>query len=470
MKKHSFNKGLLVILILGIIFIFYLMFAVCMRYLPGITGETPDIIKYRLGHDGAILLFLTGAVLLYIYYHGSLRESNRRKWFASLILFAFVVSNIQIIIFGDFQGFYSDWNYGDFSKNYLDYYSKNMLYDTNYPPLAMLFYRVFNRLLPVSGDMQNAFSYMQFMIIVGSVITITFLILSWSKSATLALACIVTGPMLFAIQRLNIVIIAFIGTLIFFLFLDNQKYRWLSLLSLSIAINIKLYPIVYLFVLFKKKRYKDLTYTIIMSVALFFVPYICAMSLPTNSLLGTVDGNVLHRWLFTMLETNNQVFYTISLRSIMYRMSMLLGFTGVRDTTYIVVFLVYIAFTGLALVLSKSIEIDTILLGLMCIFIPSVTYWYVLIFLELPFLFLVKNNERDIRTSRLDIVNLVLLLSLMVSFYNMKVFVPNTYFRLLLVFFVNVIYVLKTQLCRHDVESFRFGYENPIRTVQDLET
>ena len=66
--------------------------------------------------------------------------------------------------------------------------------------------------------------------------------------------------MLFAFERANSIIVAFIGML-FFLALKESKNRVLKeigIISLAVASAIKIYPVVLFVLLLKEKKYKEL--------------------------------------------------------------------------------------------------------------------------------------------------------------------------------------------------------------------
>ena len=86
--------------------------------------------------------------------------------------------------------------------------------------------------------------------------------------------CVFSGSMLFAFERANSIIVAFIGML-FFLVLKDSKSKILKeigLISLAVASAIKLYPIVLFVLILKDKKYKDLLRGLIYSLMLFVLP------------------------------------------------------------------------------------------------------------------------------------------------------------------------------------------------------
>jgi len=86
--------------------------------------------------------------------------------------------------------------------------------------------------------------------------------------------CVFSGSMLFAFERANSIIVAFIGML-FFLGLKDSKsklFKEIGIISLAVASAIKLYPIVLFVLLLKDKKYKELIRGTLYSLLLFIVP------------------------------------------------------------------------------------------------------------------------------------------------------------------------------------------------------
>lgn len=86
--------------------------------------------------------------------------------------------------------------------------------------------------------------------------------------------CTLSGSMLFAFERANSIIVAFIGIMFFLAFKDSKSkvFKELAIISLAIASAIKIYPIVFFVMLLHDKKYKELLRGIVYSLLLFVVP------------------------------------------------------------------------------------------------------------------------------------------------------------------------------------------------------
>lgn len=83
-------------------------------------------------------------------------------------------------------------------------------------------------------------------------------------------------PFLYTVERGNIILLSFIGTLAFFVMKDSEK-RWVrdvGYLCLAFAAAIKIYPAIFGFVLVKEKRYKDALRLAIYGIVVFAVPFL----------------------------------------------------------------------------------------------------------------------------------------------------------------------------------------------------
>lgn len=83
-------------------------------------------------------------------------------------------------------------------------------------------------------------------------------------------------PFLFTVERGNIILLSFIGTLAFFAMKDSKK-KWVreaGYLCLAFAAAIKIYPAIFGLVLVKEKRYKEALRLAIYGIVVFVIPFI----------------------------------------------------------------------------------------------------------------------------------------------------------------------------------------------------
>jgi hypothetical protein len=83
-------------------------------------------------------------------------------------------------------------------------------------------------------------------------------------------------PFVFLLHRANVLIYCYMFVLLFLCNYQSSdtKKRELSLVALAAASAIKIYPLVFLALLFLKGRYKDILKTLLYFTALFFLPFL----------------------------------------------------------------------------------------------------------------------------------------------------------------------------------------------------
>lgn len=164
----------------------------------------------------------------------------------------------------------------------------------NYPPLCWFFFDICRLLsgdtkaLIESGDgsvaiiKQYQTPMMIWMIILMVCILLIYSLLSemWDYEKPLkqwaVLLLMLSVPFLYAVERGNIIILSFIGTLAFFVMKDSEK-RWvrdIGYLCLAFAAAIKIYPAIFGFVLIKEKKYKEALRLLVYGVIVFVVPFL----------------------------------------------------------------------------------------------------------------------------------------------------------------------------------------------------
>ena len=83
-------------------------------------------------------------------------------------------------------------------------------------------------------------------------------------------------PFMFLVERGNILILSFVGSLAFFVLKDSEKWwvRDIGYLCLAIAAAIKIYPAVFGFVLLREHKYKEACRLAFYGVMVFIIPFL----------------------------------------------------------------------------------------------------------------------------------------------------------------------------------------------------
>ncbi len=188
--------------------------------------------------------------------------------------------------------FFSDFLFNNASDWFMDFYNsirdaKDIhVYDKAkviYPPLVNVFYFLLSKLFLKSHVYQdfsnrflirnNAYSIGIYVLFISVVIYFLYKVI---KNKLFFVTTLFSMPFIYALQRGNIIIVCFLFLLIYIKYKDdfNEKKRLLADISISLACVIKIYPVLFLLILFIEKQYYRLFKIIIYTSLLFFVPFI----------------------------------------------------------------------------------------------------------------------------------------------------------------------------------------------------
>ena len=210
--------------------------------------------------------------------------------FAIELIVAWVVPSWSILdmplIFDSIDSFMDFINVGEFVSQMNPY---NHPHYSSYPPLALLFSKLFSFFIPydkhvmiVRDTVIGGLGYGLFAVSAITALLILFKIYCKRKSINLktyiiySIIILSSFPFLFLFIRGNNIIISLIFTVVFMLFYNSESKvkREMALISLAIASALKLYPIVFIVVLFRKKMFWGILRTAVYAVILFFIPFI----------------------------------------------------------------------------------------------------------------------------------------------------------------------------------------------------
>ena len=159
-----------------------------------------------------------------------------------------------------------------------------------YPPMANLIYLICSKFIPDTynrSDWFNRHSWMQypeavFFICLFSLIFILVLYNLFHESVSggrwtkflFSFFAIFNIPVLYMIERGNIIIFCFISLLVYAMTYNSQNrvHRELGLIALAFAFSLKLYPVIFGWFLLVDKRFKDAVRCAIYGVAMLILP------------------------------------------------------------------------------------------------------------------------------------------------------------------------------------------------------
>lgn len=311
----------------------------------------------------------------------------------------------------------------DINDTFMDFF-KSVIHGRNpyaeqviYPPLMNVMYLVIRHFIPIELIDQGAFvlrdsqigmmTYFIYSLVLLYMLAISFFSLykGTKFEKILVFSCILFSfPFIFCFERGNAILIALVFSMFFFMGYEseNKKIRYASYIALAIAAGIKIYPAIYGLLILKRKNKKDVLICLVIGIIVFFAPF----------LIMKDESRHVSAWINNMLYTNGlygQLGYGIrhNITAIFDAVGVWLGvnlnFAG--RVTLIIVFI-----TSLLLIfVDKKMEKwkQTLLLTLLIIFTPGMSYSYVLIFMIIP-LILFFDNNRDNNVNWLNIFRTIL--------------------------------------------------------------
>lgn len=266
--------------------------------------------------------------------------------------------------------------------------------NTSYPALACLVFKFFLQFVPIDIQQRNQVGYdfrtTQMTMIVFIIFILVLLwivayiirkksILSVEMQSLLILLCYLSMPFMFAIERGNLIILTFVCSFFFCEYYDSEnKYvKELAYFSLAFAASLKIYPAILGLLICKKGNGKDVFRLTIYGLVMFFVPFFYFDGINSVIMLikdlkitgsGKYTGLGMNVSLYNLCNTVAGIFdYSISHYMII--------------CIYVLVSLVLaIAFIKLNVKWKKQLA-----LIMFIILIPKTNYYYILIFLIIPF-------------------------------------------------------------------------------------
>lgn len=305
-----------------------------------------------------------------------------------------------------------------------------------YPPLANLFYYIVHAFIPENIFSLGAVSIRDSQI--GRILIILYMLITFflfylaigkmdkksndNMRMILFLTILFSEPMLYTIERANLIIVALIFMMLFCAYYEskNNILKHFAFLSLAIAASIKIYPAVLGLLLLRDRRWKDSFICIIYGILVFFLPFIffggfknvvLMLNNITNcgsSMLANGEG-----WKLSILSICN--YFSV-------------WFTGtIGSYATLSTFLKLICFIGGCIILLfvdynekwKLYMVPT----LMMVMLPDFSYIYSAIFLVIPLLYYLNT---DASFKKFDIVYIVLFLLVMLPLVekNLDIFIP----------------------------------------------
>lgn len=234
-----------------------------------------------------------------------LSKLDSRKTYAGILLISFALWLLCVLIFGresqfmylfiqaghdKFDDFYYSVGSAVQHNPYTSVIAENQ--DHAYPPLAYLIYNMFRGFIDTNivyslfnfSDLKSINSLSICLWVLYGIFVITMFLLlikslkcSKINAVLVAIAIVVSKPILYALERGNIIILCLLLNIVFIFFhkSENKIIRELSLIALAISAGIKLTPALLGLLLVFEKEWKLAVRTVIYGILAFFLPFLC---------------------------------------------------------------------------------------------------------------------------------------------------------------------------------------------------
>lgn len=208
------------------------------------------------------------------------------------------------------------------------------------------------------------------------------------ENAVFALSMILSGPMLFAIERGNIILLAFVSIFVFGLYYNsaNKYLRYLSYIALAISAAVKIYPALFGMLIISHKRWKESIIAVGFGIIIFVLPF---MEFGGISSIVTLFQNIVSA---SPEIANRGCGINFSFTNLIKIVQLLVGNIEMRQT--VVSKIVPICIAGFIYMANSEEWKKMFAIVLFCIWVPEFSYTYTLIFFILPFLLFLKSDRK----------------------------------------------------------------------------
>lgn len=295
-----------------------------------------------------------------------------------------------------------------------DFYNENT---GGYPPLARFILWAIGNTLPrnlieAGAKECRIQSVMLFVLIVIGLLMAVFAIISIMKCRHkwLIYLCIVfSAPMVYAIERGNLLLIAFVLALFFTAEFESESKlkRDAAYLALALSAGIKVYPAVYGFLLVSKRKWKEAFQLACVGLSVFLFPFLFTGG------FGSFVKFIQNLGSFVTGANNScDPYWLINYRNVLNGISIRLNIPSFPASAVHASLLMLVALLIASALISDRYWKQSLALTLVLILFPGANVYYSAIFYCIPLLLAFRDEEKDRSIlSRLLVVCLALSLA-----------------------------------------------------------
>jgi hypothetical protein len=239
------------------------------------------------------------------------------------------------------------------------------------------------------------------------------IIKKYSVSSIFLLSFIFSYIFFFSIERANILIltVAFVGFFICYYDSENKYERIFAAISLALAATLKIYPVLFGFLYFEKKQYREIFISAIITLLLVFLPYLFFYRGFAN-----IPQQIINTSLHIKSYNYARFFPRFNLSHLVFRILSLLKLSVniISSLAAIAQIIIYIAtfFSILFSCLIKNKWIKISLLTMVLVFFPASSALYCGLYMfPMMIIFFATLKERTKKFNVFTIIVFIILLS-----------------------------------------------------------
>ncbi|MDR0777954.1 MAG: DUF2029 domain-containing protein [Methanomassiliicoccaceae archaeon] len=349
--------------------------------------------------------------------------------FITIMFVFFAVFVAAMIMTGGDSFYYSLWH--DRRDVFMDHFNSVVysLDHPNYPPLAILFYYVFNCLtvpfldpahtggFDIRDSQMGMLSFLIMTLLTFYLLHILFRILmkktnsekeggTGIRTEVLFLLIVVSFPFIFALERGNSIILTLVFCLAFLMGYrsENRIVRYASYIALGCAVGFKLTPAILWLLIIRERRYMEAGICAVVAV-LSFVPF--ALIIPDMLEHNIVATSILY-------PGTGGFFNLYQLASMMF--GEILGLEeGITATISTVIVLVFTLLSSVVVLFAKNMKFWKIV-ALLCCTISlgfGIPGGYMLIYLSIPLMFFIATEKKMTKNNLFYLICFIMVIALM---------------------------------------------------------
>ncbi len=287
-----------------------------------------------------------------------------------------------------------------------------------YPPLAHLIYKPIARLVPIDIVAKGSFAIRasesgQIALLMYALITLLvfFALIMKVKKGSITekyffiFIVLFSAPFLYQFERANIIFVALLCSMIFVFFKDSKKpiIREMSFISLAVSVGIKLYPALFVLLLMKERRFRDVLRVSFYIAAFLILPFFAFGGIGS---IVNISKNIFST---SNLFLNSGVGYAVNLQNITRIIFALFGdfssnpiFISSVSSFVMLILGIFSSF------LLRSKWKTVALLSSLTVLVPSISWEYTLVFMAIPLIMFLDSEDKKKGTNYLYLTCFIL--------------------------------------------------------------